>query len=105
MTPIPKVAMSVMEVLRQEMDTFFFGQKVPEKMLKELDSFLQAHEGPTSIFLQCVLCNDLQRAILTRDEEGILNIGAIVNYLNHKAYQISWGSEENYLKWLRKGES
>lgn len=84
------------------MDTFFLGLKVPEEALKELESYLKEHKIPKSIFLQNVLCNDLDRAVLSKDAEGILNLGAIVNYLHLNSPKTSWGSEENYRKWIRK---
>jgi len=84
------------------MDTFFLGLKVPEDLLKELKEYLQSHKIPKSIFLQNVLCNDLDRAVLSKDAEGIINLGAIVNYLHNHVPPLSWGSEENYRKWIRK---
>ena len=91
--------------LEHKVDTFFLGQKVPRYLLTELMDYIGDHKTPSSIFLQNVLCNDLYRAVLTEEADGIGNLGAIVNFLHNNSPMLSWGSEENYRKWLRGEES
>jgi len=55
---------------------------------------------PPGGFVQAVLSNDLQDAVLRADGDNLLTIPAIVSYVYHEVPSNLWGSREAVNAWI-----
>lgn len=50
-------------------------------------------------FMQAVLCNDLRQAVLRANPGGARMVLALIDFLEHYAPPMAWGTPERVLAW------
>lgn len=75
---------------------------IPHQMVGGLRRYVE--DGiPPGHFLSAVLCNDLTRACERADENNRFVLFNYVLFFHNYLPAESWGSEENFEKWIDKG--
>lgn len=75
---------------------------LPHHMQGQMEAYLE--EGvPQGDFLRSVLCNDLREAASHADDINRYRLYDYVEFLASQAPIGSWGSPENYQRWIQMG--
>ena len=78
----------------------FRGLIMGDNTGEELLRYLTGHV-PTGSFLEAVISNDLRESCARADDDNMWQLPIIVAYLYNEAPTGSWGSRENYIRWLQ----
>jgi hypothetical protein len=80
----------------------WIGTGIPRYMREGLLRYLD--QGvPVGTFLEAVLSNDLERAVLHADENNLPVLRGYIRFLRNNAPPLSYGSKAAYDQWVSSG--